>query len=548
MKGLLVAQNASYVHTNLAVRLLREQLHKDISILEMTVNEDLHRRIGKILLAAPDYILYSAYIWNWTDIQRIGEYIRKADPHIAQYVGGPEVSYDVEERLRNEDWIDGILRGEGENTIGALVECIEGRRGRSEVAGLAYREGEEVRVNPLPAYASDLNALIPASYTESMKNRILYYESMRGCPYHCSYCLSSEGGRIRYRDVKKIKEDMREIFATGTKLIKFVDRSFHIDPARSVEIIDFFSEESPADTGIHFEMNLEHLDREVAKHINAAPAGKFQIEAGIQSVNPVVNAAIHRKTDIDAVGRALQMLDTEKTHIHLDLIVGLPHEDLESFLAGFDRVAKLGAQKIQIGFLKLLRGTELRRRAEEFGIVYESTPPYEVIATADFSAREVILLRNFATAVENYFDEARFREVYHAVQKKGTPPSQFYLGIAQKLQDDAHRRLFRGRDGKYRFLHRHLNEKYGRDAPLYDALKKDFYRNEDRYIGHVLGIEDPELSKNEVIEFLKRNPEFASDRNPHKAAKRVRGVRLANTKRYYLYTDGKYIRHFDERR
>ena len=392
MKALLVALNASYVHTNLAVRLLRASTKRPVALLEMTINESRDVMLQKILREKPDAILYSAYIWNWSQIQMLGRYIQKAFPDIMQYVGGPEVTYDSAERMESEDWIDGILRGEGERSFDAFLACLEGEADLKQVPGLVYRKDEEIISNPM----EDTGAIseLPAGYEEeALDHRIVYYESMRGCPYHCSYCLSSEDDHVRYRSVDEIKEHMRRIFQTGTKLVKFVDRSFHIRPERTKEILRFFIAEAPRDMCIHFEMNLEHMTTDVAEVINEAPAGLFQIEAGIQSVNPEVNRRIHRSANLEKMKKAMDLIDRDKVHIHVDLIVGLPGEDMESFLNGFDRVMPLRAKKIQIGFLKLLRGTELRRRAEEFHIIYDDEPPYEVIRTDVLSGEEVLLLK-----------------------------------------------------------------------------------------------------------------------------------------------------------
>lgn len=379
MKALLVALNASYVHTNLAVRLLRASTKRPVALLEMTINESRDVMLKKILRERPDAILYSAYIWNWSQIQMLGRYIRKAFPLIKQYVGGPEVTYDSAERMESESWVDGILRGEGERSFDDFLACLEGEAHRRQVPGLVYRKDGEIFSVPL----KDTFAIseLPAGYEEeALDHRIVYYESMRGCPYHCSYCLSSQDDDVRYRSVDEIKEQMRRIFNTGTQLVKFVDRSFHIRPERTKEILRFFIDEAPKDMCIHFEMNLEHMTPDVAGVINEAPAGLFQIEAGIQSVNPEVNRRIHRSTNLEKMKKAMDLIDRDKVHIHVDLIVGLPGEDMESFLTGFDRVVPLRAKKIQIGFLKLLRGTELRRRAEEFRIIYDDEPPMRSFA------------------------------------------------------------------------------------------------------------------------------------------------------------------------
>ena len=547
MKVLLVAMNASYVHTNLAVRLLRASTKRHVALLEMTINESKEVMLQKILLEKPDTILYSAYIWNWSQIQILGRYIRKASPDIKQYVGGPEVTYDSAERMETEAWIDGILRGEGERSFDDFLACLEGEADWNEVPGLVYRRDGEIFSVPL----KDTFAIseLPAGYEEeSLDHRIVYYESMRGCPYHCSYCLSSEDDDVRYRSVDEIKEHMRRIFQTGTQLVKFVDRSFHIRPERTKEILRFFIAEAPRDMCIHFEMNLEHMTADVAEVINEASAGLFQIEAGIQSVNPEVNLRIHRSTNLEKMKEAMDLIDRDKVHIHVDLIVGLPGEDMESFLNGFDRVVPLRAKKIQIGFLKLLRGTELRRRAEEFHIIYDEEPPYEVIRTDVLRGEEVLLLKNFATIVENYYDEDVFLAVRGELKKRGVKPSDFYTGMARYLMENIHEQPLKNRQGKYLFLYRFLKEKHWMDEAMYLALKEDFYFAENKYIGGTLPVDDPELGRQAVVDFLKSHPDFVPVDDPLKASKQVRGIILGDTVRYIYYEKGKYKNHLDERK
>lgn len=547
MKALLVAMNASYVHTNLAVRLLRASTKRPVALLEMTINESRDVMLQKILREKPDAILYSAYIWNWSQIQMLGRYIRKAFPLIKQYVGGPEVTYDSAERMEAESWIDGILRGEGEKSFDDFLACLEGEADRKQVPGLVYRRDGEIFSVPL----KDTFAIseLPAGYDEeALDHRIVYYESMRGCPYHCSYCLSSQDDDVRYRSVDEIKEQMRRIFNTGTQLVKFVDRSFHIRPERTKEILRFFIDEAPKDMCIHFEMNLEHMTPDVAAVINEAPAGLFQIEAGIQSVNPEVNRRIHRSTDLEKMKKAMDLIDRDKVHIHVDLIVGLPGEDMESFLTGFDRVVPLRAKKIQIGFLKLLRGTELRRRAEEFRIIYDDEPPYEVIRTDVLNGEEVLLLKNFATVVENYYDEDAFLAVRDELKRRGVKPSDFYMGMARSLMENIHEQPIKNRQGKYLFLYLFLKEKHWMDDAMYLALKEDFYFAEDKYIGGILPVDDPELGRQAVVDFLKSHPDFVPADDPLKASKQVRGITLGDTKRYIYYEKGKYKNHMDERK
>lgn len=548
MKGILVALNASFVHTNLAVRLLKEVTDKPVDILEMTVNESKTQLLSKIFSKQPDFIMYSTYIWNWTTVQSLGYYIHKAAPEIKQYLGGPEVTYDPQERMEKHTWIDGVLTGEGELTFDDFLSYVCGRLDAEKVAGLCYRDGTSIRKNPKPSTDTNLDGLPNARYETAMDHRIVYYESMRGCPYACSYCLSSKDEAVRYRSVADLKRDMASIFQTGTRLIKFVDRSFHIHPHRTREIIQFFIDKAPENCCIHFEMNLEHMNEDLINLLNSAPKGRFQIEAGIQSTNPRVNHLIHRSTNIGKMKNVIDRIHREKVHIHVDLIVGLPEETLESFLDGFDEVALLRAKRIQIGFLKLLPGTELKERAEEFGIIYEDEPPYEVIRTPALSSQEKITLKFFETIVETYYDEDAFETTLDELRRRGLTLSRVFYKMAQDLQKRVSESPLKGQNGKYRYIYDYLKSEQLLDREVYDAIKWDFYRNEDRYIGKALGIEDSEIQKSSIVDFLQRHPDFVRESNILKASKQIRGIYLKNTIRYIFYVDGKYIKHVDERR
>ncbi|WP_322630942.1 B12-binding domain-containing radical SAM protein [Aedoeadaptatus coxii] len=548
MKGLLVAFNASYVHTNLAVRLLQEVAERDIEFLEMTINESLEQCLAKIAKKSPDFIMYSAYIWNWERIQSVGSYIQKAKPEIRQFLGGPEVSFDAPERLKAHSWIEAILCGEGELSFNALLDYAEGNISAESVPGLCYRSEGDIVENPAAIPFDNLDYLPSVDYPATMEHRIIYYESMRGCPYHCSYCLSSQDDLVRYRSVGDIKSDMTHIFQTGTKLIKFVDRSFHIHKERTESILKFFIEESPEDMCVHFEMNLEHMSDELIALINSAPKGRFQIEAGIQSTNPAVNKLIHRHTNLEKIHRVLEKLDGDKIHVHLDLIVGLPEETLESFLDGFDKVVPLGGKRIQIGFLKLLPGTELRARANEFGIVYDDAPPYEVIKTGALRAEEVLQLKYFADIVETYYDEEAFASTWEIIKERGISLSRLFYEMAGEAMQRIDEQPMKGQNGKYRFLYNELCKRNYMDDELYHRFKWDFYHHENRYIGQVLGFADPELGREEVVAFIKDNPDFIATKDPLKTSKNVRGITLFDRNRYIYYEKGKYKAHCDERK
>ncbi|MCD1147985.1 B12-binding domain-containing radical SAM protein [Peptoniphilus sp. KCTC 25270] len=554
MKELLVALNASFSHTNLAVRLLQKSCKKEVEIFEGTINETQEDLLFEILKRNPTHIFWSCYIWNWSQIQKLGDTIGKMGLEIQQFVGGPEVSYDWEEHLQENPWIDGIFYGEGEESFPQFIQILEENRFWKEMKGFVYRDGENFVVTPPVEITKDLDHLPSLDYKEeNMAHRILYYEAMRGCPYNCAYCLSSLDDKVRYRSVEKVKKDMRKLFQTGTKQIKFVDRSFTMHPKRTLELLEFMKEEAPEGINIHFEINLEDIQEEVIESLIHAPEGLFQLEAGVQTTNPEVLEEIHRKEGLENIKKSMERFSKSNIHRHLDLIVGLPGENMESFLRGFDDVFSMKPEKIQIGFLKLLRGTALRKNAEEYGLFYEKKAPYTVIRTKDLSAKEVLFLKDFEKISEIYIDEHQFTGISQKIFDQGTKPSQYIFSLTEFYRENKESYTLKSQKGKYQLLFDWLKEKATLPWEVaYETLKEDFYFQEDQFIEKILPVQDQEMRKNKLIQWIgemdeSEYEEFGKD--IHRVSRFARGITLPlqGMERILFYKNHKYVKHFDRK-
>lgn len=555
MKSILVGLNASFSHTNLAIRLLQASCKEPIDFLEFTINHQEDQIVHEIIKVKPDAIFWSSYIWNWELIKKIGKKIHQMDLDIVQFAGGPEVSYDLMEHMEEQTWLTGILFGEGEEILPAVLEGLK-NEDLTQVKGLIYRKDGEIYLNEPAPVVEDLDGLPSVNYgDEDLSHKIVYYEGMRGCPFNCTYCLSSEDNRVRIRSLEKIKEDMRIIFKTGTKQIKFIDRTFNIDRKRAQALIDFFKEEAPEDLNVHFEVTLELFDQvTLDKMLNSRP-GLFQVEAGIQSTDPNVLEAIERGLDYEKTMEVMNYMDEFKTvHRHLDLIVGLPRATMGTFKKSFDDVYRLHGEKIQVGFLKALRGTSLRRDAEKYGIIYEETAPYEVIRTGTMSAEEVLYLKTFHHIVEDYIDQDIFKNTNRlALELSGLNPSDYFFKLSEYL--DNHDLIYRNKKNfaQFKFYYDFLEREFPKSiALLHDAIRMDFYNLTDLEFERITGRAEEKMDHREIMNWLETlDPAFIEEigRDLKEVRRNTRGIVLAqgNQERIIFYKNHKYVKHIDRK-
>ncbi len=428
MKILLVAINAKYIHTNPAVYLLRAnagRFRNDVKIREFTINQSLDDVLQGIVEEKPDFIGFSCYIWNIDIVKRLIRECRKMLPGTLLWLGGPEAEAGAEEMLQEYSQIDGVMYGEGENTLPKLLgyfleihafkKCGTTSQFKElqDIPGIIFRTEDGI-LKTSPAKPVNLDKMVfpyDEEVLEQTRGKILYYESSRGCPFHCCYCLSSEDNHVRFRSVDKVKEDLKVFLDAKVPQVKFVDRTFNCNHTRMIELLQFMLEQDNGVTNFHFEIGGDLLTEDELALLGRFRPGAVQLEIGVQTTNPEVMEHIGRVNKKEALFANVQvLLQSAKQHVHLDLIAGLPGEDMQSFIRSFDEVYRLHPHQLQLGFLKVLGNTRISRETEEYGIKYREYPPYEVLETDAISYSELLELKKVEEMVEIYYNSGQFAE------------------------------------------------------------------------------------------------------------------------------------------
>lgn len=464
MRTVIVSLNSKFIHSSLAPWYLKAACRQyapdcgDVIVSEHTINENMDSVLSSIYLLRPDITAFSCYIWNISQVLELASNLKKLLPGSVIILGGPEVSYDAGEILRDNPFIDFIIAGEGERSFPKLVSMIHRSAGLSDtekfingdaadIDGLVFRSGDGIIENG-PAVIKDLDD-IPSPYTDemlsSLKNRIAYFEASRGCPFSCSYCLSSANEGVRFFSLQRIFDDLDKLVRSGVNQIKFVDRTFNAGPGRSKEIIrhilrlnDELKGGDGAICNFHFEVGADLFDDEWMELLDSAPKGLIQLEAGVQSTNREALAAVCRKTDIDKLLLNIRKIRSAgNVHIHADLIAGLPYEDQASFGRSFDDVYSARPHQLQLGFLKLLKGTRLRAQAGGLGYTYREQPPYEILSSGSVCYDELISLKGIAEVLERYYNSGRFYfSLDHIIERHFRSPFDFYESFCRYLADN----------------------------------------------------------------------------------------------------------------
>ncbi len=488
MKILLVAVNAKYIHSNLAVYSLKAssgRYEPFVTLAEYTINHQTDDIFQAIYRQKPDLLFFSCYIWNRQVILETAENIRKVLPDTIIWAGGPEVSYDAREFLTEYPAFDGVMVGEGEQTFHALLQYyVDGIGALKDIQGLVYRAkacrqcdrdtdpmegsrqcdrdtdptedsrqydrdtctGAECGEADLLLYETGLvqpvRALddLPFVYgnLQEFENRIIYYESSRGCPFSCSYCLSSIDRRVRFRSPELVKKELGFFLENRVPQVKFVDRTFNCSHAHAMEIWRYIRDNDNGVTNFHFEIAADLLDDEELELLAGMRPGLVQLEIGVQTVNEQALGGIHRTARFEKiVDRVNRIASHGNIHQHLDLIAGLPYEDFESFRTSFDAVYRLHPQELQLGFLKLLKGSEMHRRAGEYGIICRSLPPYEVLETRWISCDELLRLKEVEEMLEVYYNSQQFRYTMTALEQLFDRPFDLYAALADYYKENA---------------------------------------------------------------------------------------------------------------
>ncbi|WP_415298746.1 B12-binding domain-containing radical SAM protein [Clostridium perfringens] len=478
MKILLTAINSKYIHSNLAVRYLKA-FTKDLDfqgdIKEFSINDRVENILEGIIEEKPDVVAFSCYIWNMEFVNRLAELIKLVDPNIEILYGGPEVSYEGKEFLENHEG-EYVIVGEGEKTFREFVLYKLGEGKLEDIKGLNYKRDGKVFENPKRP-EMDMNELVfPYTYEEDINNKIVYYEASRGCPFKCKYCLSSVMHGVRFLDVERVKKELKYFMERGLKLVKFVDRTFNCNREYTVELLKYLSEQD-TETRFHFEVAADLLTEEQIEILNNAPKGRFQLEVGVQTTNNEVLHNINRYITYENIKeKVLKVAAGKNVMQHLDLIAGLPGEELESFKKSFNDVHAIRPDEIQLGFLKLLKGSSMREEAEKWGIVYSPYAPYEIIRSKDISYEELLLLKKVEAMVDKYYNSCKFNNVIKFFLNIYDKPFDFYYDLAMFFEEKGNFKRSIGNVEYYKILLDFYLEKIGgEDEGLFkEVLKFDY--------------------------------------------------------------------------
>ncbi|WP_294530289.1 B12-binding domain-containing radical SAM protein [uncultured Fusobacterium sp.] len=430
-KIVLTAINSQYVHLNVAVRYLKKYVEKNsdikLDIYETNINNQLMNIIKDLFEKQPDMIIFSTYIWNKEYVFSITKELKKILPDVKIALGGPEVSYEWDKIMAENQEIDYIFTGEGEKVLlNFFTKDI------SEVKGVVYREGDNLKYNGIEPLIENLD-IIPFPYDDEElqdRTKIFYYESSRGCPFNCSYCMSSIDKSVRYYSIDRTKEDLKRFIDSPIKLLKFVDRTFNLSKEKYMAIWRFLLENYREGITFHFEINANIFDDETLDFLETVPKGYFQFEIGVQTIDAQAMKSIGRINKLEKLEHNIRRI-SRNIHLHLDLIAGLPYETYDKFRESFDYVHRLKPEMIQLGFLKLLKGTKMYDEREKYGYKYFSKPPYEVFSNEFISFAEMVKLKNLEKVLDFYYNSEKFPEsVQWIIENHYESAFSFYEDVA----------------------------------------------------------------------------------------------------------------------
>ena len=435
---LLTAVNAKYIHSNLAVYSLRAYAKKSgihSEIAEYTINQQFDVVLSDIYDRKPDVLCFSCYIWNIEYVRELATEFHKLRPEVPVWLGGPEVSFETEDFLRKNPAVTGVMLGEGERTFSLLCSHYKGvleAPGLSELPGIAWRDDNgEIHINEaaVPLSMDEL----PFCYEnpENFENRIIYYESSRGCPFSCSYCLSSVDKNLRMRSLTLVCEELQFFLDNRVPQVKFVDRTFNCNHEHALGIWRYIAEHDNGVTNFHFEVAADLLNEEEIKLLGIMRPGLVQLEIGVQSTNEETIHEIRRTMNLERLKVVVERIRSgHNINQHLDLIAGLPYENYDSFTGSFDEIYRLRIEQLQLGFLKVLKGSHMHEMAEKYGLLYRDKPAYEVMATGWLSYEELQRIKMVEEMLEVHYNSGQFLRTLSVLEKHFESPFMMFLGIA----------------------------------------------------------------------------------------------------------------------
>ncbi len=531
LKILLAACNAKYIHSNLAVYNLKScsgEYSPNVVIKEYTINQIQDDILKDIYLEQPDVICFSCYIWNISFVKELVPDLKKILPHVDFWAGGPEVSYDAVEFLKKNPAFFGVMVGEGEETFHELAGYYIERKPENlkEIRGVAFHDETKVPdiVHTGWRELMDLSK-VPFAYSNltEFKNRIIYYESSRGCPFSCSYCLSSIDKKLRFRDIELVKNELQFFIDNKVPQVKFVDRTFNCKHDHAMEIWRYITEHDNGITNFHFEISADLLREEELALMKTMRPGLIQLEIGVQSTNPQTIKAIRRTMDFEKLkGIVEQIHGFGNIHQHLDLIAGLPYEGYESFHKSFCDVYALRPEQFQLGFLKVLKGSHMMEMTGEYQILYKDREPYEVLSTAWLTYGEILGLKMVESMVEVYYNSGQFKHTLVFLEQYFEDPFRMYEALGRFYEKKGYSEISHSRMRRYEILMEFAGEQ--KEIPLEvlsDVMLLDLYLREN----------------------LKSRPSFASDQKPYERLiwDYRKAKKIPKTAHIEVFRDGKTI-------
>ena len=531
LKILLAACNAKYIHSNLAVYNLKSCSGKyspNVVIKEYTINQIRDDILKDIYLEQPDVICFSCYIWNISFVKELVPDLKKILPHVDFWAGGPEVSYDAVEFLKKNPAFFGVMVGEGEETFHELAGYYIERKPENlkEIRGVAFHDETKVPdiVHTGWRELMDLSK-VPFAYSNltEFKNRIIYYESSRGCPFSCSYCLSSIDKKLRFRDIELVKKELQFFIDNKVPQVKFVDRTFNCKHDHAMAIWRYITEHDNGITNFHFEISADLLREEELALMKTMRPGLIQLEIGVQSTNPQTIKAIRRTMDFEKLkGIVEQIHGFGNIHQHLDLIAGLPYEGYESFHKSFCDVYALRPEQFQLGFLKVLKGSHMMEMTGEYQILYKDREPYEVLSTAWLTYGEILGLKMVESMVEVYYNSGQFKHTLVFLEQYFEDPFRMYEALGRFYEKKGYSEISHSRMRRYEILMEFAGEQ--KEIPLEvlsDVMLLDLYLREN----------------------LKSRPSFASDQKPYERMiwDYRKAEKIPKTAHIEVFRDGKTI-------
>ncbi|MFC0270463.1 B12-binding domain-containing radical SAM protein [Metabacillus herbersteinensis] len=464
MNIVLSTLNAKYIHTSLSIRYLKAyaQPDYDIQLAEYTIKDPSMNIVSDLFRKSADIIGFSCYIWNIEETIKVIKMLKKVNPDLKIALGGPEVTYDTREWMEKIPEVDFIFVGEGEQSFKQFLDEAHGEQNFENVSGLSHRVDEKVVINPQRSKVDLKDLPSPFRLEEDLAHfpkRVTYIETSRGCPFSCQFCLSSIEVGVRYFDREKVKEDIRYLMKNGAKTIKFVDRTFNISRSYAMEMFQFLIDEHVPGVVFQFEITADIMRPEVIQFLNDnAPAGLFRFEIGVQSTNDATNELVMRRQNFSKLTRTVTMVkEGKKIDQHLDLIAGLPEEDYDSFRNTFNEVFELRPEEVQLGFLKMLRGTGLRLRAADHDYVYMDQSPYEILKNNVLSFEDIVKIKQVEDVLEKYWNDHRMDEtVEYLIQHVFPSPFDFFQQFGTFWDEKGWSRIGHQLEDLYKRLHNFL--------------------------------------------------------------------------------------------